>query len=739
MSMRCERNLPTSILRAVPTVGAVLLLAHCLAMPLTAQEWPRALDSLLPRVSGGDAAARGRAEGLLRPLLHAPDQGAYHGPLAYRIADAALIVAAPITPPSGMPTTREMQWRRPAVRILLRALAEDSTDAEAAAKLEALTPYPFVWLSPAQELRQLRALGAAGGDMHGSLLKARIGLELEIGSADSAGTLLESPGATVLPRAAWYHLQAEAALLRGDSLAVDSNYYLGARAISTPEEMALYRRDIAWITTADEMAALGLDLGRPVPSDSLFRTFWAKKDLQDGRPSGSRVREQLLRWHEALRQYRWDLEGSAALAMTTGDVAGSDYNEKDETFPLDEAVAEIAYGNRLNPISRVLDDRGRLVMRLGLPLKQAASAGVPGTVGENLAWITPDGPTIVGFSRPAIKLKTNEQIVLMKYGMLARNYPLGDLMSVCNLDARLCALAGLKQNDRDLRTGGHLPTSQGVLAASNSIRVDYTRMREVAEHAEGYRESFPTGLNAVVEAYGIPKIGVLVVVAVPVRDLVPDEKELAASRGFATRVRVVVGDTARGEVLATLDTVRRWRSTAPVGKEAYLSAYLVVPARAGELSVSVVVGDTLHHAGTGQRFSAVPVARFDGKVLELSDPILGREGAGLVWHHDGETIPLNPTNAWRSTEPVTLWYQVDGMVPGHSYQTRYELWNSDGRPKSPKLVITATATTTSSQSNVRRELSVKEVGAGVYRLVIRVKDLATGQESVRVRRIAVRK
>ncbi len=200
-----------------------------------------------------------------------------------------------------------------------------------------------------------------------------------------------------------------------------------------------------------------------------------------------------------------------------------------------------------------------------------------------------------------------------------------------------------------------------------------------AEASDGNPETFTRSLDAMVEAYGIPQGGTLVVIAVPVRGLVPDDAALQATRNFATRVRVVVGDTTKGRVLSSLDTLRHWRSGESVGKDAYLSAYLVVPAPVGTWSVSVVVGDTMHAAGTGRRFRAVPIVTFDGKSLELSDPILGREGSGLSWRHGTESIPLNPTNAWRTDEPVILSYELDGMTPGHDYQTRYELWKAEWR------------------------------------------------------------
>ena len=153
----------------------------------------------------------------------------------------------------------------------------------------------------------------------------------------------------------------------------------------------------------------------------------------------------------------------------------------------------------------------------------------------------------------------------------------------------------------------------------------------------------------------------------------------------------------------------------------------------------MVVSDEDREYGTGVRFNAVPVVAKGGGRVVIGDPIFGRTGGGLSWRHNGELVPLNPTNAWRADEPVLLTYEVDGLVPGRTYETRYETWKTAGRPKSPSNVITTRTTASAVTEPVRRELSLRELQPGDYRLVIRVKDMETKAESVRERMIPVRK
>jgi hypothetical protein len=102
-------------------------------------------------------------------------------------------------------------------------------------------------------------------------------------------------------------------------------------------------------------------------------------------------------------------------------------------------------------------------------------------------------------------------------------------------------------------------------------------------------------------------------------------------------------------------------------------------------------------------------------------------------------VALNPTNAWRRDEPALLTYEVDGQVPGRTYETRYELWKTTGKPKSPSNVITTKGVASAVTETVHRELSLKELDSGAYRLVVRVKDTVTGAESTRERMIPVRR
>ena len=62
-----------------------------------------------------------------------------------------------------------------------------------------------------------------------------------------------------------------------------------------------------------------------------------------------------------------------------------------------------------------------------------------------------------------------------------------------------------------------------------------------------------------------------------------------------------------------------------------------------------------------------------------------------------------------------------------------------GRPKAPSIVISGNAVATAVRTATRRELGLKELSTGDYRLVVRVRDVTNGREVTRERRIAVRR
>jgi hypothetical protein len=705
---------------------ALVVVALIASRRAAVQRGDSLLDSLVVRVQHGDTAARRRLEPRAWKLVAAADVNLPDASTARATARVALAMAAPLSPPEAERTERESTWRGAAVRALRRALAVDSGDVWSAGRLEAITPYPYIWLPPSDELAQLRAISERDGDVPTSLALTRIRLEIEVGSVDSASRALTRLSETQVSAAERLHIEAELAFALGDTGRGRVMYYMGAAAIADSVGAASYTLDLAWIAQPNELGewrALDRD---SAPRVAWLRAFWARRDLQDGQLQGTRLVEQFRRWRVALRHYRWDSDGSVALGTPdygfAKEVNGGELGDVTvETAPV--VLNPINEINRWRAQSRILDDRGALVMRHGDPIVPVQPPGITAGTEQNLAWLTPQGRLIVGFSRIALGST--------RFGMVARNRALGDPATACLFDPRYCSLQRLPRREE-------VDPSATPVALLRMLDEDYSQQRAAAEHSDGNAETFRSDLAAVTQVYGIPEGGALVVIAVPINRLVADPAVRGTQHEFGTHLRIVLGDSARGRIVATLDTTRRWTLATAPGPDAWLTAYVTVPVAPGDWDAAVVVSDAAHRAGTGTRVRAVPVIHFDS-TLRLGDPIIGSGNSGLVWHYDGILVPLNPTNVWHKADGAILTYQLGGLVMGRSYQSTFELWKANGHTVRPSMTLRFAAQATAARQTVQRELSLRELPPGDYRLVIRVRDPVTNAEAVRERRLAIRK
>lgn len=698
-------RLVTSILLAAPTL-------------LSAQAKNSAVDALVVRVEVGDQSARRELNPIARRMLLDWNERPRTAESARAIARVLLAMAQPLTPLDRPPRENEVDWRGPAVRSLRYAVAADSGDIASLTLLTRIAPYPYIWRAPDHELAHLRAAAARHAVVPGAILLAHFGLELEVGTTANARHVLESAPSDSLPPAIRLHLMARLAYAEGDSARGREAYRTGAAAIRSAAEVAWYFADLNWFASdAERKSWRALQL-EPGAHAAWLAAFWDRQDLEDGRLPGSRLAAQFERWRFALREFRWDLDGSVAEGLPVPRRAALELGYDDIGFPFEEGIARMMYDNRYAPVDRVLDDRGRLVMRHGLPTERILTPGNTSVAQETLVWSRGSGQVVVSFSRP----ESNGTVT--RLGMLARNYPVGDLMTICRRDARLCALAGSS-------------SLAGARYQAERIRLAFTEARRDAEATEGNPERYRKGMSGIFQAYGVVGGGVLLTLALPAAALLPanpPQSQLA----IASRWRAVIGDASSGRIVATLDTVRRWRIAVPPAGGSYLSAYAEVAVPPGNYTVTMIAGDTLHQVGAGGRIDAVPVIPLDGAALRLGDPILGRSGSGVTWRHGNANVSLNPTNAWTREDEAPLHYELDGLVVGRAYTLEVELWEADAKAKAPRTKVSFTMQASAVHQSGEQLVSFRELNRGDYRLVLRVRDPASGASAERSRSVAVR-
>ncbi|MBK7594073.1 MAG: hypothetical protein IPJ11_02200 [Gemmatimonadetes bacterium] len=700
-----------------PSILAGLTLATLATIPRTAsaQREGADFDALAVRVTAGEASARKELMPIARRML-VDWNGTPRRPEPVRgMVTVFLAMAQPLTPLDQPPRENEVDWRGPAVRALRWLVAADSGDIPSLERLMRIAPYPYIWQPPEKELAHLRAAAARHATLPTRLGLAWFGLELEVGTTAGAARALARIPADSISSAVRQHLLTRLAYAEGDSTRARDAYRTGAQAIASAGDAAWFFGDLDWFASSAERTQWQALPLRPGSHATWLAGFWDRQDLEDGRMPGSRLAAQFERWRFALREFRWDLDGSVAEGQPVPRAAAIELGLGDSPFPKSEGTAQIMYDNRYAPIDRVLDDRGRLVMRHGLPTERILTPGITSMAQETLVWSRGDGQVVVSFSRPAMSG------TVTRLGMLARNYPVGDLLTICRRDARLCVLAGI--------------SSDGGRNMAERIRQEFTAAREVAERTEGNPELYRKGMAGIFQAYGIAGGGVLVVMALPA-------DALRSGKGSAGELlaewRAVIGDATTGRIVATLDTVRRWRVDPSTVKGRFLTAYAVVPTPPGEYTVTMVAGDAAHQVGAGGRVAPVSVTPRDGRILRLSDPILGRAGSGVTWQHAGDAVSLNPTNAWTRDDEAPLYYELDGLVVGRSYAIEVEIWEGGEKAKAPETRVGFSLVATAATHRGEQLVSFKQLKPGDYRLVLRVRDVVGGTAVERSRSVAVR-
>lgn len=628
----------------------------------------------------------------------------------------AFALVSPLSHPDSVPGLEESRWRFPAVRLLRRAARASASPASLVNELERAAPYPRIWEEPEAELAILRrAVTGASPHIPRDVLRAYLGMELEQGDPVRARHIFLSSVRQLFTIAEWQHWNATLLFAMDESDAAAAAYFEGAAAIADSADIARYEGEMRWIASPRELSEWKALVVQGYAHRTWLIRFWSRHDLLDGRMPGTRLREQFARWRLALHEYRWDQDGSLAVGVVAPTAAAAEYGLGDIAFPKDPGQARAIYDNRSFSRSRTLDDRGFMVMRHGRPDQTVSTAGITALTQELLRWSTEGGEWLVSFSRAALAGAS------MRFGMLARNYPVGDLTTLCRVDTRLCALAANRGD----------PSIMAQLVVAR-----FTRMREVAEASEGNPQRFAKPLGASVQVYGLPGGNVLVVASMLASPL---QNDVAGALGFSARLRVVVGDSASGRIVTSIDTLRRWRSSSVAGPGAFLNAVTVVPAPPGIWRVSVVVSDSAGMLGSGTTITSVPVIALGAAGPQLSDPILGRAGSGVVWRGAVSAVALNPGNVWPREDPSILSVTADGLTVGAEYSFTIEVWESGTQAAKARLKVSSSLRADSTTMFLQRVVSFKEFIPGEYRIVLGLRGSTEAMASTRERLVTVKK
>lgn len=552
------------------------------------------------------------------------------------------------------------------------------------------------------------ALRQASGGPAGSLrdvLLLRAVVERHFGRSDEALTFLEPLARREVKDA---EVQLELAQTRFTSGQLDglAPWYV-ALAEADSAVLARFHDDLVLVMPDSTMQAMMHATGPE--RVAIARRFW---DVQE--VSGLPVTAERLRDH-----YR------------RLDIARANYRRVDSTSsPL--AVPGMREG------SREFDARGVVVVLHGAPIGRS-SLNLPGMI-ENESWSYPGrlaGDTLLfHFVVP----KGRKDAVLVE--------------SVVDLFA-LSGQARLMSTPKDTAANGRpviesygasltAQTMQELFVSREVIAPIYTRMfnegrdgaatLQPVERAIGARSiaagtswtlDFELPLEAAVDvvAVGEAPAGRLLQLAfaIPGRSLTPVVTVQGAF--YRVRLRGAIRDS-QGEVIATVDTVRTFRTRGALAPGEYLLGRTPVAVPPGDYTVQLAV--ETDHRGIVTPRHAVRVVPASGTALVLSDLVLGSRNVPLaVPTITGDTAWVNPMRRFSRATPMQLYFELGGLKSGTPYQVKLAVIRGAstsllGTREKAALTLGFAGESRGGVSAIDREFNVSRLDPGEYRLEVTV-------------------
>ena len=159
---------------------------------------------------------------------------------------------------------------------------------------------------------------------------------------------------------------------------------------------------------------------------------------------------------------------------------------------------------------------------------------------------------------------------------------------------------------------------------------------------------------------------------------------------YPVRMRVSVIRRGSGQVVAAIDTLRNFVASAPVPTDGTLFGRLPIRVPPGDYTVRIAL-ETPGRGVMGPR-QVVRVAGATAQSLDLSDLALGARSIRLPWRTPrGDSLWVNPSRAFRSGEPMQVYFEVIGIPAGTAYQYDLAVFKDGDRQPQLRLGFGATA------------------------------------------------
>ncbi len=578
-------------------------------------------------------------------------------------------------------------------------------------------------------LAALRRAGRTAAGRNPAVLLARCRVERAVGSPDSALAAVNALLARDPDNAEALLELARTKFVRGD-VSGNAPWYRGLQ-LADPAVLAQYRSDLAPVLPDSTLRAF-----RSASNDgrvALMRSFWTTRDREGLHRDGERLMEHYRRLDYAERNYllvsttrHYDIVERYRPTAAEFDDRGVVYIRQgapDDRRRLDIAALppnetwayHRAGGNLLFTfVARHGVDDYRLVEGLFDVLGNDDAVALAGTGNIQGDQLGPAGSSFMG--RRALTAQAAESL-----SHLTRDAQLSATAA-----ALLRSRVGLDPIYQQLLTSGK-GSAPGLEAAERSLG---RRSIAVGTRSDSWPLRYPRALDATVSilAVGADSAGARVQLAFAIpRTALPAALSASGSAGSVTVRAAFLG--LDGALTASIDTAVALPPAGITGPELLGRVPVVVPP--GTFAVRAALA--IDSSGDVLPVDTVQVASPMGPALGLSDLALGAQRVPLDWTTArGDTVWLDPHDRFALNDPLQLYFEVTGLVPGSTYRTRLDIrqreggwgvWRAirnffGGGP--PHIAISSEQTAHHVLEPVRRDLSLARLKPGDYQLEVTV-------------------
>lgn len=422
------------------------------------------------------------------------------------------------------------------------------------------------------------------------------------------------------------------------------------------------------------------------------------------------------------------------------------------------------------PVQDLVDDRGTIWIRHGPPTKSRTATG--GDPAEIWRYERPEGAMVLQFRAADFQGTSGASVLVPSLLSISP----GLRSQICDLDAGLCPAAAkpgpMQPGDTSFYTPDlvactkncpvpidpitHLPikrVGKTYLDANASetcrepiarvlerfVRMEggnlstgafvHTRLvgRDMIDRAtttDSYHRDFAKTIHPALQLFGLDRAAggsprIVVAFALPGNELGFVWRDSGDKRVvYPVTIQVMTVD-ARSGMREDVDTLRQFITSGPLVAGQFITGILELPISPGRYTASVVFTQTDGHGAIAHLDEiAVPG---DKSQLTVSDLVLGRENSGVQWNSGATSVALNPLNTYPKGGAAEVYFQLSGLSPGTSYQSKFEIFRADDDPKrAPRLAISFTQPATESRIEVSRTLGLQQLDPGRYRVKLTV-------------------